>query len=508
MKPASVSLAKQAEAFRPPTALQAQVKFQQARGLHQRGQLDRAFQAYLQVIQLQPRNFDVLHLAGVLSLQMGDAQRAVDLLTKALKVDRNSATAYNNRGTAYAQLGDYNFALLNYSKAIFLSENSGEAYNNRGNVLIRVNRCDEALIDFEKAIILNPSSFEAYNNRGNVLSEMRRYGEARASFERAVELNPQSSDAHWNLGQCCLRMGDFEPGWHHSERRLTHSRLLGWREDNYTGQRWSNSSQDIRGKTILLIAEQGLGDTIQFSRYAALVRDMGAQVILEVQSTLAQLLKQIPGIMVVARGTELPPYDLYCPLLSLPMVFKTNLHSIPAPEKMIFSDKLQVERWAKLLGDHRKPRVGIAWAGNILHADDYKRSMSIKTFSHILCDEVDWISLHKDIPEKDKTDLAAIRRIADFFDQQHDFGDLAAICEAVDLVISVDTSIAHLAATIGKPVWLLLAHNADWRWMNDRADSVWYPGVTLYRQDGHGDWSSLLQKVKVDLQAEFSCYLQ
>ncbi len=507
MNPASKPLAMQAAAFNPPTALQAQVKFQQARVLHQRGQLDQAFQAYLQVIQLQPRNFDALHLAGVLALQMGDAQPAVDLLTRALKVDRNNAAAYNNRGTAYAQLAEYNFALLNYSKAISLSENFGEAYNNRGNVLIRVNRHNEALIDFEKAIKLNPSSFEAFNNRGNVLSEMRRYGEARASFERAIELNPQSSDAHWNLGQCCLRMGDFELGWHHSEWRLTHSRLLGWREDNYTGQRWSNSSQDIRGKTILLIAEQGLGDTLQFSRYAALVRDMGAQVIFEVQPTLAQLLKQTHGVMVVARGTALPPYDLYCPLLSLPMVFKTDLGSIPVPEKIVLNDKQQVERWAKLLGDRRKPRVGIAWAGNISHADDYKRSMSIKTFSHILCDEVDWIGLHKDIPDNDKADLAATRQIADFSDQQHDFGDLAAICEAVDLVISVDTSIAHLAAAIGKPVWLLLAHNADWRWMNDRADSAWYPGVTLYRQDFPGDWSGLLRKVNIDLQAEFGCYL-
>jgi hypothetical protein len=303
-------------------------------------------------------------------------------------------------------------------------------------------------------------------------------------------------------------MGDFELGWHHSEWRLTHSRLLGWREENYTGQRWSNSSQDIRGKTILLIAEQGLGDTIQFSRYAALVRDMGAQVIFEVQSTLAQLLKQIPGVMVVARGTELPPYDLYCPLLSLPMVFKTNLGNIPAPENKILSDKRHVERWAKLLGDHRKPRVGIAWAGNILHADDYKRSISIKTFSHILCDEVDWISLHKDIPEHDKADLAVNRQIADFSDQQHDFDDLAAMCEAVDLVISVDTSIAHLAATMGKPVWLLLAHNADWRWLTDRADSAWYPDVTLYRQDTPGDWLGLLQKVKVDVHAEFSRHLE
>lgn len=469
---------------------------------HQHGQLAQALHLYEQVIALQPKHFDALHFAGVILLQTGHPQRAADLMGRAIKIDRNHAGVYNNRGAAYAELREYDFAISNYSKAIALDGAQANAYNNRGCALIKVNRHADAIADFDKAISLQPAYFEAFNNRGNALSELRRYDEARSSFERAVTLNPQSAEAHWNLGMCALRMGDFEPGWLHSEWRLQRWRELGWK-DEYTGTRWTGT-EPIAGRTMLIHSEQGLGDTIQFSRYAPMVAKLGAHVILEVQPPLVPLLEGLADVTVVARGTELPPYDLYCPLLTVPMILKTDLSHIPTPLVPAEADKTRRTRWTTLLGAHEKARVGIAWSGNASHVDDYKRSLPLATFAQVLCDEVSWISLHKDVRDTDKAALKSLPQIADFADQQDDFLDALAICEQLDLVITIDSSLAHLAATMGKPVWLLLCHNADWRWLSDRADCPWYQNVRLYRQEAPGDWAGLLQRVKADVQTRFA----
>ncbi|HEX5356200.1 MAG TPA: tetratricopeptide repeat-containing glycosyltransferase family protein [Aquabacterium sp.] len=492
--------------FGQPPGAQAQARFQQGLAFHQKGQLAEALQAYEQVIALQPKHFDALHLAGVILLQSGQAQRAVELMDRALKVDRNNANAYNNRGAAYSELGDHEQAILNYSKSISLQPDHANAYNNRGNVLVKQGRHEEALADFDKAISLNPQYFEAFNNRANALNELRRYDEARDSQEKAIALNPQSADTHWNLGASYLRLQAFEPGWRHSEWRMHHAHILGWRESDYAGTRWTGQ-QDIQGKTILLISEQGLGDTIQFSRYATVVRDLGAQVVFEIQPPLMPLLGELPGIQLVPRGAPLPAYDFYCPLMSVPWVLQTDLSNIPAPTRLTPVKDEQRARWQALLPHTGKPRVGVVWSGNPGHLDDYKRSMSLQTFSQLLCGEVDWVSLHKDVRDSDKAELATLtqtHRLADFSAQQHDFSDAMAMCEALDLVITVDTSIAHVAACMGRPVWLLLAHNADWRWFIDRKDSPWYPSMKLYRQDHPGDWADLLQKVKADVQAHFA----
>lgn len=487
--------------FGQPPAAQAQARFQQALAHHQNGQLAQALQLYEQVIALQPKHFDALHFAGVILLQSGQAQQAVSLMDRAVKIDRNHAAIHNNRGAAYAELKEYDFALSNYSRAIALDGAFANAYNNRGCALIKLNRHAEAIADFDKAIAIQAAYFEAFNNRGNALSELRRYTEARSSFEHAVELNPQSADAHWNLGMCALRLGDFEPGWLHSEWRLSRWRELGWK-DEYAGTRWTGA-EAIEGRTILIHSEQGLGDTIQFCRYAPMVAKLGARVILEVQPALVPLLNGLPDVTVVARGSTLPAYDLYCPLLTVPMILKTDLSNMPQPHMPAPADEERRARWATLLGERKKPRVGIAWSGNVNHVDDYKRSLSLDTFAQVLCDEVAWISLHKDVREADQAVLKRLPQIADFSQQQGDFMDAVAMCEQLDLVITIDSSLAHLAASMGKPVWLLLCHNADWRWLTAQSESPWYDSMTLYRQDAPGDWAGLLQPVKADLRARF-----
>lgn len=498
MKSTPFSYGKPVGLFGQPPALQANAKFEQALSAHQGGQLAEALSLYLQVIQLQPKHFDALNLAGAISLQLGDAHQSVDLLNRAVKIERNHAGAHNNRGSAYQQLGELDLAMLNFNKAIALDSRSEKAYNNRGNLWIKLKRPDDALRDFDRAIEIKPDYFSPHNNRGTVLSDMKRYSEATASFERAIELDPNSVDAHWNMGMCRLRLGQFEAGWRESEWRLKRPALVGL-QDAYAAPMWTGA-EPLEGKTILLCHEQGLGDTIQFCRYARLVSELGARVLLLVQPALVPLLQDLPSVELHAQGDVVPAYDFYCPLLSLPMAFKTELSNLPLPADVIHPKAEQVALWRARLGVKRKLRVGIAWSGNASHVDDFKRSIPLQEFVSLLSDDIEWVSLHKDVRDSDRAVLTAHSDIAHFGDAQHDFTDAAALCELMDVVVSVDTSIAHLAATMGKPTFVLLAHNADWRWMLDRDNNPWYPSVTLYRQEKWGDWTGVLQRVRSDLQ--------
>lgn len=481
---------------RTTAAQQLRSWLDQAVALQQGGQWSESAAVCERVLQQQPRSIDALHLAGVAHVQLRDHRKAVDLFTRALKVNRNSASLYNNRGAAYAALEEFDRAVSNYNHAIELEPDFEQAYNNRGNVLLRLGRHQEAIRDYEKAIALEPDYFEAHNNLANALSEVRRYEEARDSYQRAVVLKPASAELRWNLGMCCLRMGDFERGWSFNEWRLTY-----WREKGWTGghaqPRWTGT-EPLEGRTILLHAEQGLGDTLQFARYAPLVSRLGARVLLEVQEPLAPLLANadLPGVEVVARGASLPSFDTHCPLLSLPRAFQTDLGNVPPPLRLA-PDMPRRQHWHARLGQDGRPRIGLAWRGNPAHVDDHKRSMALQQLTTLLTEDARWISLHKDIAPADRPALEGSRLV--HFDDQSDFLDAAALCSLVDVVVSVDTSLAHLAASLGKPVWLLLSHNADWRWLTDRQDSPWYPTVKLYRQAAPGQWEDVLADVKRDI---------
>lgn len=502
MKSAPFSYGNPMGLFGQPPALQAPLKFEQASALHQAGQLAQALALYLQVIALQPKHFDALNRAGAISLQLGDPRQSVDLMTRAIKIERHHAGAHNNRGAAYQQLGELDLAMLNFNKAIALDPTFEKAYNNRGNLLIKLNRPDEALQDFDRALAIKPDYFSPYNNRGTVLGDMKRYPESQASFERAIQLDPHSLEAHWNLGMCCLRQGEFERGWRESEWRRQRPAVVGL-QASYPAPMWTGA-EPLAGKTILLCHEQGLGDTIQFCRYAPWVSALGARVLLLVQPGLKSLLKDLPSVELLTQGDALPAYDFYCPLLSLPMLFKTDLSHIPLPLDVIHPSAEQVAQWEARLGARHKPRVGIVWSGNASHVDDFKRSIPLQDWVPLLSGDIQWVSLHKEVREADLATLTAHPEIAHFGDQQHDFTDAAALCQLMDVVVAVDTSVAHVAATMGKPTWILLAHNADWRWLLDRSDTPWYPSATLYRQEKLGDWKGVLQSVSAHLSSHLA----
>ena len=259
-------------------------------------------------------------------------------------------------------------------------------------------------------------------------------------------------------------------------------------------------TESLAGKTILLHSEQGLGDTIQFCRYAQLVAELGARVLMEVPEPLVGLLKDVRGVShVIVRGSPLPTFDYHCPLLSLPLAFKTNLNSIPCSTKYVHADPVKLTHWTSRLGEKRHPRIGLVWSGRTEQKNDHNRSIALAALIPHLPADCQYVSLQKEVRKIDKPMLESSTNILHFGDELHDFTDTAALCELMDVVISVDTSVAHLSGALGQPTWVLLSFNPDWRWLLERDDSPWYPSIKLYRQPRVGDWDSVLVKLTADL---------
>jgi hypothetical protein len=298
-----------------------------------------------------------------------------------------------------------------------------------------------------------------------------------------------------------LVAGNFNDGWQRYEWRWkseTISKSSGVR--NLPQPLWLGS-ESLENKTILLYAEQGLGDTIQFCRYAPLVAQLGAKVILEVQRPLVKLLKNIEGItQIIAWGDTLPKFDFQCPLLSLPLAFKTELNTIPPASKNITRDSEKISKWQTRLGEKTKLRVGLIWSGSTSHTNDHNRSLTLAQLISHLPSQHQYICLQKELRDIDKVALEKNPHIQFYGDALEDFTDTAALCDLMDVIISVDTSVAHLAGTMGKSTWVLLPYSPDWRWLLDRDDSPWYPSVKLYIQEKIGNWNGVLDRLKVELK--------
>ena len=327
--------------------------------------------------------------------------------------------------------------------------------------------------------------------------------EALADYDRSIALNPQFADALYNRSMAQLFLGDFEQGWRGYEWRWANARRLGIGEARaFTQPRWQ--SEDIAGKRLLLYSEAGLGDTLQFCRYAPLCARLGATVILEVQAPLVRLLERLEGVsQVVAAGGALPGFDCQSPLLSLPLVFKTRIDDIPAPQSYLRAEEGRIAQWQTRLGPRRKPRIGIVWSGNPQNVIDARRSIKLAEWIPHLPTEFEYFRLQTHVREADRAALDSSSSIVSFEDALLDFENTAALCECLDLVLTVDTSLAHLAGALGQRTWVLLAHTPDFRWLRDRADTPWYPSLKLYRQAAAGDWGGVFERVAADLWREF-----
>jgi tetratricopeptide (TPR) repeat protein len=403
------------------------------------------------------------------------------------------ADAHIGRGNMLFAQGHHAKALASFEATIALVPDSATAHSNRGNALRALNRPEEAIAAHDRAIALSPDYAEAHNNRGNALCELLRYREALESYTRAIALRPDYAEAHLNLSFCLLRTGGFDVGWREYEWRKKLDQPIGAR--SFARPLWLGAD-DIAGKTILIHAEQGYGDAIQFCRYAKLLEARGAKVILQVRQRVSELLSTFsPGIRVITQQQTPDEFHYHCPMLSLPLAFGTTLETIPAEPRYLRCEAGRLAVWSARLGPRAKPRVGVVWSGRTGQKSDHKRSMPLTSLLPLFGLNLDFVCLQKEVSADE---LALLQRsgIACFADEQNDFADAAALIELMDLVITVDTSVAHVAGALGKPVWILLSYNPDWRWLLDRTDSPWYPSARLFRQPRIGDWDGVVADVE------------
>lgn len=472
---------------------------------------------------------------------------AVASLRKALAINPKLVDAHVYLGNALADQDRFEEALAAYRTAIALAPGKGAAYKALSTLCIRLNmleeacvalekladiepqnsecltdlgtvrrnlyRTDDALAAFDRALAIAPDSPLVNNNRAIVLLDQNRLQPAMAALERTIELAPDFADAHWNMGLVNLLAGNLATGWEKFEwRKKQQNSLLAHRR--YAQPEWLGNF-DIRGKRLLVYWEQGLGDTLQFCRYAKPLSETGAKVFLLVQAPLKKLLASLPyPVEIIAEGEALPEFDAHCAMMSLPHAFRTELPTIPTETPYLFADSSLQARWSDRLGEPKKFRVGLVWSGDprkhqqSANRVDRVRSMSFATLSPLLdLPGIEFVSLQKG--EEAVSQLRSHPRrqaVIDWTDELHDFVDTAALMANLDLVIAVDTSIVHLAGALDKPVWVLNRFNTCWRWLLDRADSPWYPSARIFRQSSLGRWDDVLQSVKRELASLASSY--
>jgi tetratricopeptide (TPR) repeat protein len=458
------------------------------------GQAAAALETCDRAISLRPSAPVALNNRGLALQELGRAREALASFDRAIALQPDYAAALDNRGNALRQLKRFEEALASFDRAIKLVPDYADAYYNRGLTFQEVGRFEGALASYDRAIQLRPDHAAAFNNRGNTLQELGRFDVALASYDQAITLQHDYAQAHLNRAFCWLLHGDFERGWKEYEWRLKKPSTKP--ERPFPKPLWLGE-RELSGRTILLHAEQGFGDTIQFCRYVSLVAERGARVILEVEEPLKDLVSSLTGVgEVVAAGSVLPDFDVHCPLPSLPLVFATNMTTIPSKVPYLKTSPQRVADWNERLGPRNRPRIGLAWSGRPRPAN---RSVPLNLMLPLLdCDAL-FVSLQKQVRPQDASILGEQRGIIHFGHALKDFSDTAAVIANLDLVISIDTSVAHLAGALAKPVWVLLSFTPDWRWLLERNDSPWYPTARVFRQNEKRTWGTVIERVRVEL---------
>jgi tetratricopeptide (TPR) repeat protein len=463
--------------------------------LEKLGRDEEALESFDRALAIKPNHVDTLYNQACVLRKLGRHVEAVKSFDRVLVLKPDHARASNNRGTALEALGRRPEAIASYERALAIDPNFVEALNNRANALLNDAHYEEALACYEGALAIDPFHAEVLNNRGNALAALGRHSEALASCRRAYGISPNYVNAQWHGALLKLRLGDYAGGWPQYEWRWQRAENAKHRH-NFEQPLWLGDGA-VDGKTILLHHEQGFGDTIQMARYAPLLVQRGARVLFGVQPPLKALFANLgDGIESIGSGEPIPPFDLHCPLMSLPLAFRTDVATIPAAIPYLAASRERIEAWRARLPPTQSLRVGLVWSGNATHRDDHNRSVALARLAPLLdIPGVQFVSLQKDLREADAQTLAGEPRIADAARDFGDFCDTAAAVALMDLVITVDTSVAHLAGALGKPFWLMLPLCPDWRWLTDRDDSPWYPTARLFRQPCVGDWQSVIERL-------------
>jgi tetratricopeptide (TPR) repeat protein len=508
------------------------------------GALAKAERLYNAALQSHPENFEALHGLGMVHYQRGQLDTALVLFQRALRRDDSRAEGFSSLGLMFHLLRRFDDALTSYDAGLSLTPGDTELLNRRGVALLELRRPQEAIANFERVLAADPNNLDARGNYGNVLLKLNRPEEALAAYDlalaalpenpqlltnravalrrldrpqeavmsasRALVARPDFAQARFVESVARLTLGDFHAGWHGYESRWSVG-LLATQRRGFTAPLWlgrETPKLSLEGKTILLHAEQGFGDSIQFVRYARLVAACGAKkIIVEVQRELARLFSTIPFVdVVIPRGELLPPFDCHCPFLSLPLAFATELATIPADTSYLAADDEGAARWRARLPAGR-PLVGVAWSGDRSHDNDLNRSLRLEMLLPLFdLPDMTFVSLQHVVREEDTSVLHSRPNIFRIGEEFREFADTAAAVAGMDAVISADTAVAHLAGAMAKPLFLLLPFAADFRWLRERQDSPWYPTAHLYRQPKFGDWKSvvetLCQRLGRDIQRQ------
>jgi len=460
------------------------------------GRLDEALASYEAALALQPQSAEVHNNAGIVLHELARYQEALAAFERSLAQGGETAPVLMNAAVALHQLRRYDEAHAFFARALRLAPGDVDVRLNLGNTLAAQERTEEALAAFREVLAARPEDADAMGNLANTLRDAGRHAEALPWYDKAVGLYPGHAGLRWNRSLSLLASGDFARGWQDYEWRWKAEKLQGGARV-LDAPLWLGR-EPLQGRTLLLHAEQGLGDTLQFCRYAALLAQRGAQVVLEVQPPLVPLLAGLAGVArVVARGTPLPPHDFQCPLMSLPLALGTAPDTIPWDGPYLRADPALVAHWKGFLAGSRQPQIGLSWSGNPAYWNDHRRSMTLAGMRAALPEGFGYWQLQKDNATDAQKDIGPpVQRFA-----QNDFPNTAAQICALDAVISVDTSIGHLAGALGRPVFLLLSRPADARWMEERADSPWYPSARLIRQQVAGDWAPVFRELAQALAA-------
>ena len=497
-------------------------------------------------LRIEPANAEAYHFRGNALSAMGQYAAALESYDRAIVLNGGDADVHDSRGSALAQYGKYPEALASYGRALELRPQFPEAHSNRANVLAQLRCWHEALAGYDRALTLKPDFIEAHINRGNALvaldqleaavagyghaialkpdhtdalrarglalARLGRCGQAMSDYTRALETNPSDAKTHVNRALLRLRLGDYAQGWSEFDWRWMLTNDVFHKEQrSYAQPRWTGI-EPLIGKTLFLHSEQGLGDSIQFCRYVPLLAAAGAKVILEAHPLLLTLLSTLDGVaQTIVRGEAPPAFDYYSPLLSVPAALRATLSDIPSRVPYIKCDAAKVRHWKERLGERTGKRVGLVWSGGFRadqpefwSAND-RRNIPLAKLAALEIPDLEFHSLQKGEPaETELAQLIGARwdgpPMRDYTADLHDFSDTAALISQLDLIISVDTSVAHLAGALGLPVWILNRFDSCWRWLMNRSDSPWYPTARLYGQEIAGDWDGVLSRVRADLE--------
>lgn len=465
-------------------------------------QYSAAIDAYYGVLRLEPKSPHVWRSLGQAQFYQGEMTKALDSFNLAREYGADDADTLIDRSRILNELRRHAEALIDAENAVKISPTSSVAWNNLGVAYSNLDRHSEAVASLERSISINPDRASAWNDLGVAQNRVGQIDEALNSINQAIKLDPTFSEAHYNKSQILLSQGRYLEGWRLYEWRWT-SRGFPDKPRRYKQPLWQGET-DLFGKNIFIYGEQGFGDNIQFCRYVSKLSKLGATVTFQVLPPLVKLMASIEGVdKVISTSDPIPDFHFHCPVMSLPLAFKTTLESIPADVPYLSVLEEDREKWLKALKNiSQKPSIGISWKGNPNQANDKNRSMNLGDMTPILDTQHHWVCLQKELTSDERNDLEN-RGVTVVSDRFQSFYDTAALISTLDLVITVDTSIAHLSGALNKPVWVLLTRYADFRYLDHRSDNPWYPTMTQFRQVKKGDWSGPIRETRARLKDYF-----